>query len=81
MTTYKITRFYRDERRARTIKRGLTLEEAQAWCRDPGTRGDNWFDGYDAEHTAGPIDGETTGPIDGETTGPIDGEARRGGTS
>jgi hypothetical protein len=33
----------------RTIKRGLTLEEARAHCQDPKTSGDGWFDGYAEE--------------------------------
>ena len=63
MTTYKIVRGYFNGGR-RTIKRGLTLEEAQAHCRNPETssrtatsaaarrrtaeRGP-WFDGYTEE--------------------------------
>ncbi len=55
---YKIIRFYSDDRRAHTIERGLTLEEAQKHCRDPETSsttaskakkrriGGHWFDGY-----------------------------------
>lgn len=60
---YKILRFYRDQPGLsnRTIKRGLTLEEAQAHCHDPETssktatlararrrtyRYGPWFDGY-----------------------------------
>lgn len=60
---FKIVRFfYRDGARKRTIKTGLTLEEAQAHCNDPetssktatsakakrytATHGD-WFDGYE----------------------------------
>lgn len=65
MTTYKIIRFYqRDDQPKRVIKRGLTLEEAQAHCRDPETSSSTctssegrrrteergpWFDGYDEE--------------------------------
>lgn len=36
MTTYKIVRMYLNGNK-RTIKRGLTLEEARAWCHDPET--------------------------------------------
>ena len=60
---YKIVRMYqRDNIPSRTVKSGLTLEEAQAHCHDPETssktcmtyagrkrteqRGD-WFDGYE----------------------------------
>lgn len=55
MKTYKIMRFYREDKPARTIRRGLTLEEAQLHCRDPRTRKENrrgeviWFDGYEEE--------------------------------
>ena len=48
MKTYKIIRF-RFKRKSKVIKRGLTLEQAQAHCRDPRTSGDGWFDGYEAE--------------------------------
>jgi hypothetical protein len=48
MTTYKIIRF-RFEGNNRVIKRGLTLDEAQAHCQDPSTSGEGWFDGYDEE--------------------------------
>lgn len=63
--TYKIVRMYlNDDVPKRTIKRGLTLEEAQAHCRNPETssstcksaegkrrtkRYGKWFDGYEAE--------------------------------
>ena len=65
MITYKIVRSYFNSRwPKRTIETGLTLEEAQAHCRDPETssrtckRARNvrrtvergpWFDGYTEE--------------------------------
>lgn len=49
--TYKIVRFYRDDKPREIIKTGLTLEEAQAHCNDPATHNEaeGWFDGYDKE--------------------------------
>lgn len=50
---YKIIRTYRDGRNPRTIKKRLTLEEAQSHCRRPDTHKKNkdgnviWFDGYE----------------------------------
>ncbi len=62
---YKIVRLYRDKPGpARTIRRGLTLKEAQAHCSDPETssstctnktgkartrRNEPWFDAYEKE--------------------------------
>ena len=37
MDSYKIIRFYADNRERRTGQTGLTLEEAQEHCRDPET--------------------------------------------
>lgn len=63
MTTYKIIRMY-FEGGHRTIKRGLTLEQAKAHCSDPETSSSTcttaagkartrrmgpWFDGFDKE--------------------------------
>ena len=49
---YKIIRFYRDDfpSHRKTIKRGLTLEQAQEHCRSEETHGENWFDGYDLDN-------------------------------
>lgn len=65
--SYKIVRNYFNHEIApnrRVIKRGLTLEEAQAHCKDPETSSKtarsaaakahtraygHWFDGYDEE--------------------------------
>ncbi len=65
MEKFSIVRFYADrERRRRVIERGLTLEQAQAWCSNPETssstatlasarartrRTGPWFDGYTRE--------------------------------
>ena len=54
MDTYKIVRFYFKGGR-RTIKRGLSLEEARAHCKNSKTKKVNskgltvWFDGYEKE--------------------------------
>ena len=49
---YRIVRF-RFSGPPRTVRGGLTLEEARAHCRDPRTRGGSgrtaWFDGYTEE--------------------------------
>ena len=51
---YKIIRF-RFEGKPRVIKRGLTLDEAQAHCKREDTHKKDskgniiWFDGYDEE--------------------------------
>mgnify|MGYP001564869206 CR=1 FL=1 len=65
MPTYKIIRGYQsDHYRSETVATGLTLEEAQAHCKDPETssrtatgrkaklltdRCGPWFDGYEEE--------------------------------
>ena len=48
MKTYKIIRF-RFEGKSRTIKKGLTLEEAQEHCQRDDTKGDGCLDGYAEE--------------------------------
>jgi hypothetical protein len=48
MSTYKIIRF-RFAGSNKTIKTGLTLEEAQAHCQREDTHGEGWFDGYESE--------------------------------
>jgi hypothetical protein len=65
--SYRIVRNYFDSERAperRVVKRGLTLEEARAHCKDPETSSTtaksatarahtaahgSWFDGFDEE--------------------------------
>lgn len=64
MTYYKIIRSFRDQGVDPMVKRGLTLEQAQAHCKDPETssstctseeglertkRHGPWFDGYEEE--------------------------------
>ncbi len=65
MGTYKIVRMYfNNDIPQRTIKTGLTLDDAQAHCRDPETSSSTatnatnvrrtrelgaWFDGYEGE--------------------------------
>lgn len=49
MTTYRILRFYRDERPRDVIDEGRTLEEARAWCALESTHGPDFFDGYERE--------------------------------
>lgn len=45
---YKIVRMYRDvNKNSRTIKKGLSLKEAQEHCSKSDTRGEGWFDGYE----------------------------------
>jgi len=64
MQTYTITRLFRDSPRRTVVKKGLTLEQAQAHCSDPETSSSTctsakgkrrtktcgpWFDSYSAE--------------------------------
>lgn len=64
MDTYRLVRHYQYGQRKRTIATGLTLEDAQAHCKDPETSSRTatslkaqhrtrvlgpWFDGYAKE--------------------------------
>jgi hypothetical protein len=66
METYKIVRHYMYGR-TKTLKTGLTLEQAQEHCRNPETSSSTcstaaarrrtrrlgpWFDGYTVEHNS-----------------------------
>jgi hypothetical protein len=46
--SYRIVRM-RFDKPSRVIKRGLTLEQAQAHCQRGETHGEGWFDGYTEE--------------------------------
>jgi hypothetical protein len=64
--TYKIVRMYTDEDQCQEIlETGISLTQAQAWCKDPETSSStcrklenivrtcqkgNWFAGYEEEH-------------------------------
>jgi hypothetical protein len=45
--TYRIVRFYQDDRPREVIEDDLTLEQAKAHCLRPDTRGEGWFDGFE----------------------------------
>ena len=47
--TYRIVRFSQRFGRGKVVRRGLTLEEAQAWCSREDTHGNGWFHGYERE--------------------------------
>ena len=64
MSTYRIIRLHKDDYKPRVLSRGLTLEEAQRWCRDPETSSSTcegeagkayteihgaWFDAYEED--------------------------------
>lgn len=64
MSTYKIVRSYFRQRSPQVMAEGLSLDLAQAWCRDPETSSSTckepknvkhteeygpWFDGYTEE--------------------------------
>ena len=48
--TYKIVRYYAERGRpSKTVKTGLSLDEAFEHCRKSSTHGDGWFDALRAE--------------------------------
>jgi hypothetical protein len=47
--TYRIVRFYSDDRPREVIEERVTLEQAKEHCNDPDTQSDWWFDGYEKE--------------------------------
>lgn len=48
--TYRIVRFFRDDRDTKTITSGLNLADAKAHCAREDTHGDGWFDAYTREN-------------------------------
>lgn len=49
LVTYRVFRFYRDERAREAGETGLSLAEAQEHCERDDTHGDGWFDGFEIE--------------------------------
>ena len=58
MATYKIIRFFKNDRVRKIVKKGLSLAQAQAICGDPETSRasakdlempSTWFEGYSQE--------------------------------
>ena len=47
--TYRIVRRYRIGEGLDVIREGLSLQQAQEHCEDPGTHGEGWFDSYEKE--------------------------------
>jgi hypothetical protein len=42
---YKIVCFKKNGNN-KTIRKGLTLNDARLWCNRPDTKGNNWFHGF-----------------------------------
>lgn len=70
---YSIVRFYERDWPSEVIAEGLTLEQAQTWCRDPETSSRTatgavardrteargaWFDGYELEPEDAPTEAQ-----------------------
>lgn len=64
MSTYKVVRFYQGDHPREVVETGLTLEEAQAHCKDPDSSSrtctsksgnartrkfGDWFEGFEEE--------------------------------
>lgn len=47
-STYKIMKYFKDQRPPKRVKSGLTLEQAMTYCQDPITHDPkgNWFCGF-----------------------------------
>ena len=44
---YQIERFYKDpDRPSEILKKDLTYWEAKSHCKEPYSKGDDWFDGF-----------------------------------
>lgn len=47
--SYKIVRYYADDRPKEVLLTGLTEEQAKQYCSNPATKGRDWFDGFTEE--------------------------------
>lgn len=47
--TYKIVRFFADDRPSEVVEEGVTLARAKEHCGSPHSQGDGWFDGFRKE--------------------------------
>ena len=49
MSTYKIVRFFFDDKEPEIVRTGLTLKQARDYCSSKESKGEGWFDGYTKE--------------------------------
>jgi hypothetical protein len=62
MKSYKIIRFFKDGA-FEDVASGLSLEAAQRHCKDPATKGDDFFDGYEEYDFTRELSEDRVGPV------------------